>query len=116
MAWWMARSIRVLAGRSATTERSSIFAWQPSSEGACKRRGWSLLIGAIALALLISTADAQTAPAGLRNDVVFTEYTPFSSQAELVRRLYGSSLQHAGQTLGGQVLDLAQERYSLYIP
>jgi len=72
----------------------------------------------------MSPAGAQTAPAGLRQDVVFTEYTPLSSLAELVRRLYSPSAalrlneeaEHAGQTLRGQALDLATESYSLYIP
>jgi hypothetical protein len=55
---------------------------------------------------------------------VFTEYTPLSSLAELVRRLYSPSAalrlneeaERAGRTLHGQVLDLAKERYSIYVP
>jgi len=47
---------------------------------------------------------------------VFTEYTPLSSLAELVRRLYGPSAAHTESTSSGQPLDLAKERYSLYVP
>lgn len=55
---------------------------------------------------------------------MFTEYTPLSSLAELVRRLYSApdalrlneEAERAGRTLRGQPLDLAKERYSLYVP
>jgi pimeloyl-ACP methyl ester carboxylesterase len=74
--------------------------------------------------LLILAAGAQTPPVGLRNDIVFTEYTPLSSLAELVRRLYSplaalrlnEEAERAGRTLRGQAIDLAKERYSLYVP
>ena len=56
--------------------------------------------------MLASPVGGQTASAGLRNDVVFTEYTALSSPAELARRLYTR----------GQPLDLTKERYSLYVP
>ncbi|HEY6924795.1 MAG TPA: hypothetical protein VI653_15075 [Steroidobacteraceae bacterium] len=66
--------------------------------------------------MLISSARAQTASFGLRSDVVFTEYTPLSSLAELARRLYGPSAAQTGRTLQGQPIDLTKERYSLYVP
>jgi len=69
--------------------------WRPSSDGQeavrVPRRGrlsrWAFLPGAIAAALLVSFARAQSTASGLRTDVVFTEYSPLCSTAELVRRL-----------------------------
>jgi pimeloyl-ACP methyl ester carboxylesterase len=72
----------------------------------------------------MSSVGAQTAPSGLRNDVVFTEYTPLSSVAELVRRLYspltalraGKEAERTGHTLHGQPINLANEHYAVYVP
>lgn len=72
----------------------------------------------------MSFVDAQVPSYGLRNEVVFTGYTPLSTLAELVRRLYSplnalrlnQEAERAGHTLRGQTLDLAQERYSVYVP
>jgi pimeloyl-ACP methyl ester carboxylesterase len=74
--------------------------------------------------LLVRPASAQTVVSGLRNEVVFTEYSPLSSTAELVRRLSSpltalrlhQEAEHAGQTLHGQPIDLARERYSINVP
>ena len=73
---------------------------------------------------MISLASAQIASSGLRNDVVFSEYSPLSTTAELVRRLcsplkglqLSQAAEHARQTLHGQPIDLGKERYSLYVP
>jgi predicted esterase len=67
---------------------------------------------------------ALPASAQLKTDVVFTEYSPLSTTAEMVRRLYSplSALrihqesERAGRTLRGQPIDLAKEHYSLYVP
>jgi len=74
--------------------------------------------------LLIQPASAQTIVSGLRDEVVFTEYTPLSGTAELVRRLASpltalrlkQEAQRAGQALRGQPIDLAAERYSINVP
>jgi pimeloyl-ACP methyl ester carboxylesterase len=69
-------------------------------------------------------ASAQTIVSGLRDEVVFTEYSPLCSAEELVRRLLSpltalrvnQEAQLAGKTLRGQPIDLARERYSINIP
>jgi len=84
----------------------------------------AILFGAGMAVSLVLAAGAQTALSGLRNDVVFTEYFPLSSVAELVRRLCSPLTAHrlnqdaerAGRTLRGQPIDLARERYSIYVP
>jgi len=61
---------------------------------------------------------------GPRNEVVLTEYSPLSSTAELVRRLSSpltalrlhQEAERVGQTLHGQPIDLARERYSINVP
>ena len=70
------------------------------------------------------SASAQTVSAGLRTDIVFTEYSALSGTAELVRRLSSplsalrihQEAQRAGLTLRGQPIDLAKEHYALYVP
>ena len=84
----------------------------------------ALPFGAAVAALLVRPASAQTVVSGLRNEVVFTEYSPLASTAELVRRLsspltafrLNQEAEHAGQTLHGQPIDLARERYSINVP
>jgi len=113
-------------------EHSSTFDWQPSSDhpGAPRaaRRGgfsrWVLPLGAAVAALQIQPAGAQTSVPGVRDEVVFTEYSPLSSSAELVRRLLSpltalhlnQEAERAGRTLRGQPIDLAKEHYSISIP
>src|SRR6266704_2375205 len=85
---------------------------------------WVFPFGAAVAGLLIPPASAQTVASGLRSEVVFTEYSPLSSTAELVRRLTSpltalrlqQEAQRAGQTLHGQPIDLARERYSINVP
>jgi pimeloyl-ACP methyl ester carboxylesterase len=75
-------------------------------------------------ALLVLPASAQTPPSGLRTDVVFTEYSPLSVTAEMVRRFYSplsalrinQEAERGGHTLRGQPIDLAKEHYALYVP
>jgi pimeloyl-ACP methyl ester carboxylesterase len=61
--------------------------------------------------LAVLPAGAQT---GLRPDVVFSEYSPLSSTAEMVRRLYNP--QNAPSIPHGQRVDLTQEHFALYVP
>ncbi len=69
-------------------------------------------------------ADSETSGTGLRNGIVFSEYTSLSSGAELIRRLF-SPLQAArtteratrlGANLNAQAIDLTAERFSIYVP
>lgn len=84
----------------------------------------ALLLSAGLTAALASTASAQSAAVGLNTDVVFSEYFALASSAELVRRLSSpltalranQQLARVGKTLGGQPVDLARERFSIYVP
>src|SRR5690349_5950396 len=119
-------------------EHSSTFDWRPGSENpgaprVRRREGysrkrvmdnavqrisrWALPLGTAVAALLIQPAGAQAGASGLRDEVVFTEYTPLSSTAELVRRLLSpltalhlsQEAERTGRTLRGQAIDLAKE-------
>ena len=69
-------------------------------------------------------ADTETAVTGLQSDVVFSDYTPLSGSAELLRRLLsplnalqvGKKLAHSAVALRDQPIDLAQERFTVYVP
>lgn len=84
------------------------------------------VIGCFALALVLSIAPCAAArwPDGLQENVVFTGYTPLAGNAERVRRLLSPltawrlqrQLRQAHQQLSGQAVDLAQERFKLYVP
>ncbi len=84
----------------------------------------TLVLGAGLTALLASPANTQPITSGLRTDVVFSEYSALSSTQELVRRLLSplgalrvtQEAARAGKTLHGQPIDLASERFSLYVP
>ena len=82
--------------------------------------------GAIVAAALICaiSAVAQAEPTGARDDVVFSAYTPLSSNLELARRLstpltaakLQTLLATSGKRMRDQPVDLAQERFALYVP
>ena len=84
----------------------------------------ALLLGGGLLSMLMSPANTQTLPVGLRNGVVFTEYSALSSSPELVRRLLSPLIalranQEAarmGKALRGQPINLASESFSIYVP
>ena len=67
-------------------------------------------------------ANAGSA-AGLSKDVVFTDYTPLSGNAEIVRRLLSplaaaqipAALARAGTRLSDQPVNLAEEKFILYV-
>jgi hypothetical protein len=86
------------------------------------------MIGRAVLALMLAVA-AQPAlaadfPTGLLQDVIFTEYSPWSRPAELLRRAGSPLLNHraaqmaktSGVTLREQDIDLSRERFALYVP
>jgi pimeloyl-ACP methyl ester carboxylesterase len=83
----------------------------------------SMLEAVLALAVAVATpAGAQVA--GLQPEVVFTEATPLSSNAELARRLLTpltaaqtqGLLARAGKRLAEQPIDPAAERFVVYVP
>jgi len=85
--------------------------------------GWLLF----ALGLMASPYQgmaASTSTSSLRSDVVFDRYTPLSESLELARRLLTPlSFQHVqrslatkGQALRAQPIDLAQEKFAVYVP
>jgi pimeloyl-ACP methyl ester carboxylesterase len=107
-------------------EHFSTSAWLRSSDqlsNPSRRKARGGLTAGIA-ALLMVPAGAQTVLSGLRNEVVFTEYSALSSVAELVRRSFSplrslrlaQEAERTGRTLHGQSIDLAKERYSIYVP
>lgn len=81
------------------------------------------LLTAIVL-LATPFAHAGVAPTGLHEDVTFTAYSPLAGNAERMRRLLSPltawrmqrQLQQAHERLSEQAIDLAQERFTLYVP
>ena len=73
---------------------------------------------------LPATCDTVPGFTGLQSDVVFSDYNPLSSSAELVHRLLsplnavrvGRSLAHSAAALRDQPIDLARERFTVYVP
>jgi len=71
-----------------------------------------------------ATGDTGAEFTGLQSDVVFSDYTPLSSSAELVHRLLsplnavqvGKRLAHSAVGLRDQPIDLTQERFTVYVP
>lgn len=71
----------------------------------------------------VASAGAQPVVSGTLSEVTFTSYSPLSSNAELARRLL-SPLKNAqlqnmlagGAHLSDQPIDLAQEKFVLYVP
>jgi dienelactone hydrolase len=76
--------------------------------------------------MLTAPAISDTAAefTGLRSDVVFSDYSPLSRSAELLRRLLSplnadqasKRLAHSAVALRDQAIDLAQERFTVYVP
>jgi pimeloyl-ACP methyl ester carboxylesterase len=74
----------------------------------------------IALFVLSHSAYAQ----GLQQDVVFSDYSPLSSNTEMARRLLSpltaaqipQNLARTGSTLREQPIDLAEEKFVVYVP
>jgi dienelactone hydrolase len=69
-------------------------------------------------------APAPGSPVGLQDKVVFAEYSPLSRSEEVVRRLLSPldamrvmrEAQAEGKRLADQVIDLANERFAIYVP
>ena len=80
---------------------------------------------AILAAAVVSCPSAKgDAATGLRTDAVFTEYTPLSANSELIRRMLSplaaaqipAVQARTGLRLSEQPVDLAQEKFVLYVP
>jgi len=73
---------------------------------------------------LPAIGDTGAEFAGLQNDVVFSDYSVLSSSTELLHRLLsplnavraGKRLAHSAVALRDQPIDLAQERFTVYVP
>src|SRR5882757_10692885 len=69
-------------------------------------------------------SDTAAGFTGLQNDVVFSDYSPLSGSAELVHRLLSplnavavdKRLAHSAVALRDQPIDLARERFAVYVP
>jgi hypothetical protein len=74
--------------------------------------------------LAAQSPSAGAAPVGQQSNVMFTEYSSLSSVAEIVRRMLSplearrvtQAAMHSGKSLQGQPLDLAKERFTVYVP
>jgi pimeloyl-ACP methyl ester carboxylesterase len=83
-----------------------------------KRRAFVCVIGALMIGGMSARAGTLT------NDVVFTDYTPLSSNVELARRLLTpfeaaelpKRLAELGKGLAEQPIDLTQEKFVVYLP
>jgi len=99
------------------------------SAGEVHRFSCSIVVcAALAMLPLRALAEPGT-PAtenarGLKEDVVFTDYSPLSANAEIVRRMLSpltaaqvpAALARAGRRLSGQPVDLTAEKFVLYVP
>jgi predicted esterase len=80
-------------------------------------------LGLCGLCGLASAQEPQPA-SGLQSDVVFSEYSPLAANSELVRRLLSPlaaaevqvTLARSGQRLIEQSIDLAAEKFVVYVP
>jgi pimeloyl-ACP methyl ester carboxylesterase len=97
-------------------------------------RGWCYLARVIercllmfiasVLPLLAADADMAVGSTGLQKDVVFTDYSPLSRSMELARRLLSplnamrlnQELVRTGQAAREQSIDLAHEKFAVYVP
>jgi len=83
-----------------------------------------LLWFGVAISPIPATCDTVAGFTGLQSDLVFTDYSPLSSSAELMHRFLsplaairaGRSLAHSAVALRDQPIDLAQEKFTVYVP
>lgn len=83
----------------------------------------SMLLATLWMPLLAAAGDAPAA-GGLQHDVVFTDYSPLSRSSELVQRLLSplnaqrvnQASMRPGHAMREQPLDLAQEKFAVYVP
>ncbi len=81
---------------------------------------WRIAVFALVFLPCAHAADI----AGLQSDVAFESYSPLSSATELTHRVVSpltlrrlqTKLAESGQNMRDQSIDLAQERFSIYVP
>jgi pimeloyl-ACP methyl ester carboxylesterase len=82
-----------------------------------------LWLGVMVLAMP-AMGETEAGLAGLQSDVVFSDYSPLSTSAELLHRLLSplnavqarKTLAHSAVALRDQPIDLARERFTVYVP
>ncbi len=82
------------------------------------------LLGALLLPLFAAAGDSAPATTGLLHDVVFTGYSRLSRSDVLLQRLFSpltatrvrDALAHSGQSPREQSIDLANEKFAVYVP
>jgi pimeloyl-ACP methyl ester carboxylesterase len=88
-------------------------------------RRWCPHLLSLLLSLCACARQAVPGPPATQlNDVIFDRYTPLSSNEEIARRtltpltlVHGQqALAARGEALGGQPVDLAKERFAVYVP
>jgi len=87
-------------------------------------RALGLCLLAASLPWVALPVQSQQGSTGLQSDVVFDSYSPLTSNTELVRRLLSplaaaqveASLKTSGQRLIQQSIELAAERFVVYVP
>jgi hypothetical protein len=83
-----------------------------------------LLLGGALVACCATAGETPPVSAGLQRNVAFSGYSPAASSTELVRRLLSplSALAvreestSSGRPLNEQRIDLANERFTVYVP
>lgn len=83
-----------------------------------------LCIASALAAFPAAATDSPVAPTGLQREVLFTEYADYSRSEEVVRRLFSPlnglrinrEATRLGKTLREQAVDLAKERFAIYVP
>jgi hypothetical protein len=83
-----------------------------------------LLLGGALLACCATAGETPPVSAGLQRNVAFSDYSPAASSTELMRRLLSplSALAvreestSSGRPLNEQRIDLANERFTVYVP
>jgi pimeloyl-ACP methyl ester carboxylesterase len=92
--------------------------------GALTRAVCLLLWLAVMIFPMPAIGDTVAGFTGLQSDVVFSDYSPLSSSTELLHRLLSplnsvqiaNGLAHSAVALRDQPIDLAQERFTVYVP
>ena len=87
-------------------------------------RRWALSVCGLLWLLTFSCATTAAADGQLLRDVSFDRYADYSGYSELVRRLLspaaalrlGYKMQATGSRLAGQPVDLAAEKFIVYVP
>jgi dienelactone hydrolase len=87
-------------------------------------RGIVWVVAALGACGIAALACGRDAAAGTFTDVVFTDYSSLSSNAELARRLFSPlaavqlarALTESRKTLSEQSIDLSEEKFGVYVP